>query len=150
MAPTIRNLAVCAAAAALGALGMVTAPNVYAMPPFPLAPGLNCTFPTDGFTVNRDDGTMLVVASQSGGVGLGPRVTYDAAGDRIQGNVTRGAINGSKVNFTVDWDGGPSVRPSEVYNGNIFDDGSVSGDAFDYVHTKVHWTSPRAAINCTN
>lgn len=146
----IRTRKVCVAAAALGALGVLIAPNAYSLPPFPLAPGLNCTFPTDGFTVNRDDGTMLVVASQSGGVGLGPRGTFDADGDRIQGNISNGAINGSKVGFTIDYDGGPSVRKSEKYTGNIFEDGSVSGDAYNYFDTKVHWTSPRAAINCTN
>lgn len=147
MPPTIRTRKFCSAAAALSALAMLTAPNGYADP---LAPGQGCTFPTDGFTVNRADGALVVVSSQAGGVGLGPTGIYDNAGDRIVGNIERGAINGSKVNFTVVYEGGNSVRPPEVYNGDIFEDGSVSGDAFDYIHTKVHWTSPRAAITCTN
>jgi hypothetical protein len=142
---TICNRRLCAAAAAVGALGLLTAaPNASAVP------GQTCTFPSDGFTVNRDDGAMMVVASQSGGITLGPTGIFDAGGDRIVGNIKRGAINGSKVNFTVDYEGGPDVRPSEVYNGDIFEDGSVSGDAFDYIHTKVHWTAVRGAIACTN
>ena len=142
---TIRNRRLWAAAAAVGALGLLTAaPSAYALP------GQNCTFPSDGFTVNRDDGAMLVVGSQSGGVALGPTGIFDADGNRIVGNIKRGAINGSKVDFTVDYEGGPDVRPSEVYHGDIFEDGSVSGDAFDYIHTKVHWTAVRGAIACTN
>jgi hypothetical protein len=150
MQPTIRNRKLCAAAAAVTALGMLTAPNVYAQPPLPLAPAQGCTFPSDGFTVDRADGSMLVVGSQAGGVELGPRATYDSGDHRIIGNVTRGAINGSKVDFTIDYDGGPAVRHSEVYHGDIFEDGSVSGDAFDYFNPKVHWTSVRGAIACTN
>lgn len=150
MQPTNRNQKLCAAAAAVTALGMLTSPNVYAQPPLPLAPAQGCTFPGDSFTVNRADGALLVVGSQAGGVELGPRATYDSGDHRIIGNVTRGAINGSKVDFTIDYDGGPAVRPSEVYHGDIFEDGSVSGDAYDYTNPKVHWTSVRAAIACTN
>lgn len=93
---------------------------------------------------------MLVVASKTGGVALGPAATFDSGGHRMMGNVTRGAITGSKVDFTVDYEGGPSVRPSEVYHGDIFDDGSVSGDAYDYVNPRVHWTAVRGAVACTN
>jgi hypothetical protein len=151
MLATIRARRFCAAAAALGAVGVLPAPNVYAQPPLPLAPpGQNCTFPSDGFTINRADGSMLVVGSQSGGVGLGPNGIFDAGGDRIVGNVNRGAIVGSKVEFTIDYEGGPNVRPSEKYTGQIFEDGSVSGDAYDYTNPKVHWTAVRGAIACTN
>jgi hypothetical protein len=146
----IRRHKFCAAAAALGALGMLAAPTGHALPPFPQTPGTGCTFPSDGFVVNRDDGTMLVVSSQSGGVALGPRGTLDASGDRIQGNISRGAINGNKISFFIDYDGGPNVRKSESYTGDIFEDGSVSGDAYNYVDMKVHWTSPRGAVSCTN
>ena len=151
MPTMISTRLLCAAAAALGAVGMLTAPSVYAQPPLPMAPpGQNCTFPSDGFTANRADGADITVGSQAGGVALGPNAIYNAGGDRIVGNITRGGINGSKVDFTVDYEGGPSVRPSEVYNGVISEDGSVSGDAFDYIHTKVHWTAVRGAIACTN
>ena len=149
MDPTIRARTL-GTAAALVAAGLLGAPTGSAQPPLPLAPAQGCTFPTDGFTVNRAGGSQIVVASQSGGTALGPTAIYDSGGHRVVGDVTRGAINGSKIDFTVDYEGGPSVRPSEVYHGDIFDDGSVSGDAFDFSHPKVHWTAVRAAIACTN
>src|ERR1700712_1497325 len=99
MQPTIRNRKLSPAAAAVTALGLFSSPNVYAQPPLPLAPAQGCTFPGDSFTVNRADGALLVVGSQAGGVELGPRATYDSGDHRIIGNVTRGAINGSKVDF---------------------------------------------------
>lgn len=151
MPTTISTRTLCAAAAALGTIGMLAAPCVYAQPPLPLAPpGQNCTFPSDGFTINRADGATLTVASQSGGLTLGPTGIFNASGDRIVGNVNRGAINGSTVEFTIDYEGGPSVRPSEKYTGQIFEDGSVSGDAYDYTNPKVHWTAVRGAVACTN
>jgi hypothetical protein len=123
---------------------MFAAPNAFA------SPGQNCTFPSYGFTVNKADGALLVVGSQAGGVELGPRATYDSGGHRVIGNVERGAISGSKVDFTIVYDGGAVVRLPEVYHGDIFEDGSVSGDAYDYTNPKVHWTSVRGAITCTN
>ena len=94
MQPSIRTRTLCAAVAF--AFGVLPAPAAFALPPHPLAPGQACTFPSDGFAVNRADGSLLVVGSQAGGVALGPGATFDSGDHRIIGNVTRGAITGTR------------------------------------------------------
>jgi hypothetical protein len=139
----------CAAVTAVSTVGLLSvAPAANAAPPGA------CTFARDQFGLSRDDNTVMGVTAAPNGTGLGPVGTWfleptpsTSEFDRSHGNVT-GGINGRVVEFTIDYTDGPVSGTSAKYHGDIADDGSVSGDSFDYKNPKVSWHTEPGMVNC--
>jgi hypothetical protein len=62
------------------------------------------------------------------------------------GTVVNGSVNGSVVDFTVNWFGGASGE----YQGAVANDGSVSGNTHDPNNreARAHWTAPSRSAIC--
>lgn len=130
-----------AVATAVGAIGALTS----AIPAQAADP--NCTFLRDILTVNRKDGTMLIVQSQSGGKAVGPKATIYVTQQTPLGDtdvLARGSASGAIpargaiVQFTFDNPG-----RSERYFGVITDRGAVQGT------DGIGWSSPEGSVTCS-
>ncbi|MEU0496523.1 hypothetical protein [Mycobacterium sp. NPDC006124] len=130
-----------AAASAVGVIGALTS----AIPAQAADP--NCTFVRDILTVNRKDGTMLIVQAQPGGKAVGPKATLYVTQQTPLGDtdvLSRGTAGGAipALGAIVEFTFGAPGR-AERYYGVITDRGAVQGT------DGIGWSSPEGAVTCT-
>jgi hypothetical protein len=147
----------CAAAMAVGALGLLTsAPSSHARPPAPLAPPALCSFTKATLGISRSDGETLGVNAQLNGTTLGPRGTLfvsppsNTEFDKSNGNVN-GSIDSNQfaIDFTITYDDGPVFGKSEHYHGFISDTGAVTGFVSDTT-PQINWKADPGFAKCNS
>src|SRR5262249_9904770 len=89
--------------------------------------------------------TFQQTGTQLQGTVAGATKQFDAS-SKMYGAVVNGDVNGSVVDFTVNWDGGASGE----YQGTVANDGSVSGNTHDLNNrlARAHWTAPSRSAIC--
>jgi hypothetical protein len=114
---------------------VVVPPPAQAVPriPVPLAPTCNkYSWPGGGnFFVDAANGTRTAVAtSQDRVVGRPFTTPADAPGpsQASYGSPTGGIVNGTQIDFTINWDQGPNAGQSWHYTGDIDDQGMAHGN----------------------
>jgi hypothetical protein len=142
---TVNKSQLFAAATAISALGLLTAPaTAQAYPIVPLAPDCHqYGFPQWGFTITQSNG-LDVYFLGTGKIENSRRMgalSNDGSKQAV-GNIDRARIDGRGVDFTIVWDNGQTG----VYNGSVDADGFARGDGYEQANPSntTHWQSKEA------
>jgi hypothetical protein len=121
-----------------------------ARPALPLAPACNTTFEfPPGFSLKLDNGIQVLMEGTQGPTFQGASARYPTppSGQLTSGRAS-GGVNGTTVDFTIDWGAGPGAGHSTHYTGVINDNLTAQGMATDDNNNQNVWASAPAKLEC--
>lgn len=121
---------------AVGALGLLINPA-----PSNAGPCDKWTSIGSTFNFNQDNGYIVNV--EVAGDNSITEATYSGSGRTVNGSAY-GSIKGVSIDFTANWDSGPSGN----YHGTIQPDGTASGYTTSSSNDKTNWHTPGPEFRC--
>jgi hypothetical protein len=149
MSVTPQRKMLCAASAvSLSAMAfLIAAAPAGASPMRPLDPPGGCdgyTFPA-GFTIKQSDGTVITVNNPAGTADFsGVQATLTGGGKTTTGHAHGGSAGGVNLDFSIDWDGGPTTH----FTGVVSSAGNGQGNANSSTGASLVWSSKPQTLNC--
>jgi hypothetical protein len=142
---------ICYPAAGMTLLGLVAVVSpAHARPPLPLVPACDTTFEFPGrLVIKLDNGIQVHMDNAEGPTLQGATAGYSTPGStEVTRGTVGGGVDGTTVDFTIDWTSGPGAGQHSHYTGVVNDNLTAQGMVTDNANNQNVWASAPAKLTC--